>query len=288
MSALTCFLCWLPFSSSAFLGGSSRASLTVRSSRDGIGRNCRPLFLVPETTAWLAAAATTAEVVSDGYWGQFGLEVAKNGGVGPIAISALLFAFVSNLGDKLASKSDANMSELKVTIEKLASKSDANIDALKTSMEKNTGELKVSMAEVAGKSNTSNEKIAGELRVSMAEVSGKMDASIEKLSGEMQALRSESIASTTVLSAKTDVEMAELKSELKVGMGELAAKTEALRSSTDASLVVLQSNIHELHQKNDSTTTKLDHATKTNDEPPMTDSGSDKNITRDPKVKPDT
>jgi hypothetical protein len=107
MSALTCFLCWLPFSSSAFLGGSSRASLTVRSSREGIGRNChRPLFLVPETTAFVAAAVAAAEVVRDHSGFR---DFMRNGGAQVVTMTGIVCLLNANLGDRIASDMDASI-----------------------------------------------------------------------------------------------------------------------------------------------------------------------------------
>ena len=89
LSAVTCFLL-LP-ASSAF-GVSSRASLIVKSSREGIGRNDQHLHLVPETTELVANAAAT--VAGDDSWQSVAKDIARNGGV---LTATLLFGFAPYL-----------------------------------------------------------------------------------------------------------------------------------------------------------------------------------------------
>ena len=84
MSALTCFLL-LPLSN-AF--GVSSHTLKVKSSREGMGRNDRPLNLVPEMTALVANAGAIVE--GDGYWGGIGIAMAQPEGAAILGIWAVL------------------------------------------------------------------------------------------------------------------------------------------------------------------------------------------------------
>jgi ribosome-associated translation inhibitor RaiA len=193
VSALTCFLSFLPFSSA--FGVSSHAFLTVRSSREGIGRNYRPLYLVPETTA-LVAAATVAGATAeraDVYLQHLGLSLVEHGGVGILVINALLFSYYSNLKETLLSgikgwRSDTNASveklsvESKASFEKLSVESKASIEKLSASMDASMEKLSASIEKLSDKIEASNEKLVSEMEALHADLEASIDASIEKLS----------------------------------------------------------------------------------------------------------
>jgi hypothetical protein len=247
--ALTCFLSFLPFSSA--FGVSSHAFLTVRSSREGIGRrNRRPLYLVPETTALVAAAtvAATAER-ADVYLQRLGISLAEHGGVGILVINALLFTYYSNLKETLLSgikgwRSDTNASfgelsvkteasieklsvESKASFEKLSVESEASIEKLsvesKASIEKLSASMDASMEKLSVESKASFEKLSASIDASMEKVS----ASIEKLSDKIDALHSDTNSCIEKLSVTTEASIEKLSVTTEASIDKLSVKREA-------------------------------------------------------------
>ena len=259
MSALTCFLCWLPFSSSAFLGGSSRASLTVRSSREGIGRNChRPLFLVSETTAFVAAAV--AEVMRDdsGFMDFF-----RNGGADVVTITGIVCLLNTNLGDRITSSMDASVGEVKASIVELSAKTEVGMGEVKVSMVELASEIKLNNEKLATELKLNNEKLCGEVKISNEKLYSKTEASsLGELSGEIKALRSDTNASIGVL-----------RSDIGNDIRKLDQKIYNTNAKLDTEIGNLKNEIN---------------AMKMNLERSKADFGSLMNITRDAQVEPDT
>ena len=234
--ALTCFLSFLPFSSA--LGVSSHA-LTVRSSREGIGRrNRRPLYLVPETTALVAAAtvAATAER-ADVYLQRLGLSLAEHGGVGILVINALLFSYYSNLKETLLSgingwRSDTNASfgELSVkteaSVEKLSVESKASFEKLSVESEANIEKLsvesKASFEKLSVESKASFEKLSVESKASFEKLSASMDASMEKLSASIETLSDKIEASNEKLVSEMEALHADLEASINARIERLS------------------------------------------------------------------
>ena len=178
---LTCCFLLLPMSSAFVVSSrasssssSSSSSLTVKSSfRKGFGTRIQPqpLRLLPETTAFVAAAAAAAAEVVKGEGGKNGVMDFMESDWSKvfaqiIATTSLLIVHSQIQGGKAASDSRVNKIELLSEIKSIS-------DRLSGDLKGSIGDMKGSIGEVKG--------TIGEVRGSFQALESKTDASLSKM-----------------------------------------------------------------------------------------------------------